>query len=201
MNFRNNYFYPLLTAVSAWVITAIISKIKFGDFIELFKLIPAYVWIIFLILIIFWLLVINRNRRSQHANKPKSHPAVYVGASSSETPYMFTLIHFDIKWKIHGWILRDGILPENIEAITPPRCPKCQTEIDEKALLLGGYSWNCPNCSFKKWSRSSFNVLRNSVSKVARRKVEIELEKDKEYYQEKYQQNKKKAEPTGYDSY
>jgi len=33
---------------------------------------------------------------------------------------------------------------------TPPRCPKCETELEETRSFWGGYIWKCVNCGFKK---------------------------------------------------
>jgi hypothetical protein len=48
------------------------------------------------------------------------------------------------------------ISPSSISVKRRPRCPKCETELEEEHSFWGGYVWKCVYCKFKKRKKNSF---------------------------------------------
>jgi hypothetical protein len=88
-----------------------------------------------------------------------------------------------VKWRIRA--ARDSLMrldpadvqPEDLDVQTPPRCPKCETEIEQVARFWGGYYWGCVRCGFRRKNRDSYFREMERVEKLARREWEMELAK------------------------
>lgn len=57
--------------------------------------------------------------------------------------------------------------PDSIIVETPPRCPKCDTKLEEQKRVLKGYKWICAGCGFAARNRDSFYVEAARVEKIA----------------------------------
>lgn len=97
---------------------------------------------------------------------------------------------------LHGWtiigklpyknVIWDILIPaelqpsqssaSDIEIGTPPRCPKCQTEIEEKRSFWKGFIWICVRCGFRKRNKDSYYSEADRAEKIAKREFEIKLE-------------------------
>ncbi len=49
---------------------------------------------------------------------------------------------------------------ENLGTIfaSPPLCPKCEIELENKSYLMMGVEWECPKCECK-WMRAKERIL------------------------------------------
>ena len=47
-------------------------------------------------------------------------------------------------------------LPDIIDVKTPPKCPNCGVELEEKKSRIYGYIWKCVGCGFSKRNKDSF---------------------------------------------
>jgi ribosomal protein L37AE/L43A len=68
-------------------------------------------------------------------------------------------------------------LLDEVEASFPPRCPKCRTELEERALFMGGFTWRCVACDFRKRNKESYWSEHERAAKIGRRIVESDLER------------------------
>jgi hypothetical protein len=84
-----------------------------------------------------------------------------------------------VKWRVLApprtlWEMTPNkfdLTPKGIR-IGPPRCPKCETEIEQTKSFWGGYIWTCPLCGFKKRSGVSYSVIGLRAEKIAQRQME-----------------------------
>ena len=79
-----------------------------------------------------------------------------------------TIDHSDVKWEI-GMPYPGCSNKSQLHAKLPPRCPECQTELDQEKSKVGGYVWKCVRCNFKKRNKKSYWDEREGVEKIARR--------------------------------
>jgi ribosomal protein L37AE/L43A len=73
----------------------------------------------------------------------------------------------------------EPISVDDLELQTPPRCPKCETEIEQTQSFWGGYIWKCVRCGFKKRNSESYYREEERAKKIARREFEIHLSQAK----------------------
>ena len=57
------------------------------------------------------------------------------------------------------------------EARIPPRCPKCNVELEEKKNLILGYTWRCVACGYSKRDKDSFFTQATRAEKIWRGKA------------------------------
>lgn len=87
----------------------------------------------------------------------------------------------DVIWEIqapneYSWRgSYSDIEPEDIEVKTPPRCPQCKTELEEKRKFWGGYKWECVSCGFTKRNSESWYIEKDRAEKIAKRQFEIKV--------------------------
>ena len=79
-----------------------------------------------------------------------------------------TIDHSDVKWEI-GMPYPRCSNKSQLHAKLPPRCPECQTELDQEKSKVGGYVWKCVRCNFKKRNKKSYWAEQEGVEKIARR--------------------------------
>jgi ribosomal protein L37AE/L43A len=58
------------------------------------------------------------------------------------------------------------------EVKSPPKCPKCGVELEEKKGFLYGYIWKCVACGFSKRNRDSFSTDAGRAEKIWRGRTE-----------------------------
>jgi len=66
---------------------------------------------------------------------------------------------------------------KSFDIVTPPRCPRCKTELEQKQGFWGGYRWKCVQCGFKKWKRHSYYQEADRALKILRHEAEIDFER------------------------
>lgn len=101
------------------------------------------------------------------------------------TPYygwtkVAKLNYVGVIWRLHAPapnpydpFEQNKILPNDIEVDGVPRCPHCETELEENESFWGGYIWSCINCNFKKRNRNSHYEEEKKALKIARRQWEL----------------------------
>ena len=63
-------------------------------------------------------------------------------------------------------------LPAIGEARSPPKCPKCGVELEEKEGWIYGYIWRCVACGFSRRDRDTFLIEAGRAEKIWRAKAE-----------------------------
>ena len=114
------------------------------------------------------------NRRCHRATG-YGGPRVSPGKNIAVIPVM-RLEHKGVVWRVVRW---EGLSrwmddrPRRVDSRdliveTPPRCPKCNTEISEKYRFWGRWKWYCPACDFSAIARRSYELESADVGKIAR---------------------------------
>lgn len=144
--------------------------------------VPALSKVGFSVFIIVWIaFVLVRNRLARLQDRDSG---VVIATSSpfQKRRLVAKQTYAGVSWRVVGVsssILqhRAGLPPDYVEVEIPPRCPECETELEERSQFVRGYTWICPACQFQKKSANSFDVEADRAEKVARRQWEIDLEK------------------------
>jgi ribosomal protein L37AE/L43A len=173
---------PLVVGLLTPIIIGIASKINTGDWTKCFGLIPKTLWIIFGVVIFLWVIIIAiRNRVKQLQELDVGPGAYYI---TSDPPFGWVTIgklnYAGVVWRVREpaspvpWepFNSSRISPSSIEVEIPPRCPKCETELEESHSFWGGYIWKCVMCGFQKRNRDSYYREKDRVEKIARREWE-----------------------------
>lgn len=93
---------------------------------------------------------------------------------------------FDVKWRIKApapapysmeGFDPDKVPPGQIDIDTPPRCPKCGTELEEKKNFWGVYNWDCVACGFRTSNNDSYYTVSDKVERIVKRQMELKNEK------------------------
>jgi ribosomal protein L37AE/L43A len=171
---------PLVVALLTPIIIGVASKINTGDWIKWFGLIPKTFWIIFGIVIVLWVIIIAIRNRVKQLQELDAGPGVFVvSIPTSEWVIIGKLNYAGVVWRVRAPALAtresfnsSRISPSSIEVETPPRCPKCGTELEESRSFWGGYIWKCVGCGFQKRNRDSYYREKDRVEKIARREWE-----------------------------
>lgn len=172
----NNFLYPLLVAFFMPLATILGSQLTTGDYTKWINQIPFLGKVVFIVVIILWLGIILIRKRLK-VIEPSGVGAFSVSRWGYED---IGAIDFGgVKWRVIAPLppppsLHRGpdLTPSRIRISTPPRCPVCETKIEESKSFWGGYVWNCPSCDFKKRSWRSYHRVEDSVEKIAQRWVE-----------------------------
>jgi len=175
--FIGSFIYPLLVAGVMAVFTLMWSKLATGDWLNYLFVVPQYVWLISGGVLLFWLILVAIYKRVRKIRADN----IRLG------PVMFTVPAFGyeeigeqtykgVLWTIRvpaqsPWSLtrREIPSPSDIDIGTPPRCPQCKTELEERKTFWGRYLWTCPRCDFSKKNSDSFYTECDRVEKIARR--------------------------------
>ena len=183
MKFRD-FLYQVILLVLSIVLPPILSTywsyLQTGDYFYWFSNYPLReislgltVLCFILALTFIRLKMINQNRFGVHTASRYGYEEI---GSSIE--------YEGLKWRIiaprAGPYDRSDLdtSPNRLRIRMPPRCPKCETEIEQSQSFWGGYVWKCVACGFKKKSRDSFNTVKERVEKIAQRLAEKEMEKN-----------------------
>ena len=141
-----------------------------------FKQIPFIGRVGFVLFRFFWSGIVLVRKRLK-AIEPSGIPA----SSASRWGYedIGNIDYDGMKWRVIAPLpsppsLYRGpdLTPSRIRVRTPPRCPECETKIEESKSFWGGYVWKCPDCDFKKRSKRSYYRVKDNVEKIAQRWVE-----------------------------
>jgi hypothetical protein len=84
--------------------------------------------------------------------------------------------HAGVKWNVYRWRAsrrsQDQTSPEEVRALPPPLCPRCQMALTQKHSFWGGLTWRCPSRDFKRWTTESEWQVARQVEALVRREVE-----------------------------
>lgn len=174
---------PLVVVLLTPIIIGIASKINTGDWIKWFGIIPKESWIIFGIVIFLWVIIIAKRNRIKKLQKLDAGPGVFVISTPAFGWVTIGKLNYaGVVWRVSIPAPAPGesfnplkITPSSIEVEIPPRCPKCETELEQSHSFWGGYIWRCVRCGFQKRNRDSYYREKDRVEKIARRDWERQL--------------------------
>lgn len=181
-DFLNNFLYPFLVAILTPLITALLSNFSTGSYTTWFTQVPSFYWQFFIAVIGFWFLfILVRNRQKEL----KKGPGIGVLNIPAYGIHKIADINYDgVKWEVcypnpppYSLVRNETINPNEIIVTSPPRCPKCGTELEESKSFWRGYVWKCVRCGFSKRSKENKYVVSERAEKIAKRHFEEELEK------------------------
>ncbi len=139
---------------------------------EWLKTLHAWVWILLAVSVlgIIWV----RERLKALREKPLGFSVISV------PPYGWTKIgdlsYKGVKWHVRvptpGPLFRQPSSPSDVDVQTPPRCPKCETELEENRHLLWGFTWRCVGCGFRRHNQESIYTEVRRAERIAQRHYE-----------------------------
>ena len=161
------------------VVIIITSKVKTGNWLELYK---NPVVIILSIILLIWFIAsliyrgvdLKKNRNSSFFI-PIEIP-LYGWRPIAEITYR------NVRWIIQypvNSINERNIQTDKIEAKTTAICPNCKLELEEKENFFGRFKWTCISCGFSKTNKDSMFDESERAARLAKR--EFEKEKEKSY--------------------
>ena len=174
-SFIDKVIWPLIVLALTPTVTLIGSKIQSGDWLTWLKKIPLWVYWLFLGAIIGWILLVALIRRIRYLHK-KNLPSLPLGFSIPRWGYVKvgTLNYQDVVWCIRipapsplRNIGVEKVRNPRVDVETPPRCPKCETELEQTETFFGRYRWTCLRCGFSKKNSISFYHEAVRVQKLA----------------------------------
>lgn len=153
------------------VITLIVSKIRTGKWFSLFSS-PFFITTTLLLIV---LLVISLfYRRAVVIKSRNSGPfAAFVANPQYGWRKIAKIDYRDVKWIVEEPIysVRHQTDIESIEVNSIARCPKCDTELEEKVNFFGRYVWTCVLCNFKKSNKESMFKDAERATRIAKTKL------------------------------
>lgn len=175
----DNYINPVIVSTILPIIIASGSKAYTGKWLEWFKLIPLHILWIFSGIFVLWIFLIIIFRRYEHLKNGGG----FFSGSLNNARYGY-ISHGSIEYNKVIWRIRSpksdihgNYSRSSIDVEIPPRCPNCETEIEQSNSFWGGYIWKCVMCDFKKRNRESCQMEGGRVKKIARRKLELQVPK------------------------
>jgi len=184
--FLDNILAPVVVLV-LWALVAFGSEMITGDWTEWFRLMPKPVWLVLVLVIIAWVVIIVVRKRLKRLKESDAGPI--IGVLPRHLYGWISLPEHDyagVKWKV--WLPSPGpfssrkvsdVSPSSIEVAIPPRCPDCETELEQSRSFWGGYVWRCVACGFKRKNPDSYYREAERVEKIARRAWEKMQEEEK----------------------
>lgn len=120
---------------------------------EWLKTVPAWVWILLALSILGTAWV--RGRLKALKEKPLGFSV--ISAPAYGWTKIGTLSYKGVKWHVRvptpGPLFCQPPSSSDVDIQTPPRCPKCETELEESCHMLWGFTWRCVGCGFKKHNK------------------------------------------------
>jgi ribosomal protein L37AE/L43A len=178
--FLDKLIFPILVALFTPVIATISSKINSGKWLSWVTNLPKSVIIVFIVIVTFWFVAVVIRKRLKKIRDQNSGPGIQI----VDYP-VFGWITFgemgyaEVIWRMRSYAPSPGeifdpnkINTNAIKVETPPRCPKCKTEIEENSSFWGGYVWKCVGCGYTKRNKASFYDEADRAERVARRQME-----------------------------
>lgn len=168
---------PLVVYILWLLITSILSKMNTGDWLQFFRRISITTWLIAGIVFLAWIIFVVIRNRIKYIKNLDAGPPIFV----SHTPVYgwvdirAAIDYAGVKWRIIAPAPRPGeifnpvmVPPSMIEVRTPPRCPKCGTELEESRRFWGSYIWKCVSCGEEIKNRDSYDRVVERVKKIVR---------------------------------
>ena len=168
-------FIPLVLAVLTPVAAVLGSRIASGSWTEWIERVPIPARIAFGIVMLLWIAVVLVRKRLKAVRESE------IGHTTSVVipPYGWTevgeLEHAGVLWTVlapapEPWETFDpmSVSSSRLNIATPPKCPKCRTELEEKPRFSGGYKWECIRCGFKKRNKNDYYREERRALKLAK---------------------------------
>jgi len=172
--------FPLFVFILTPIVAIIGSEVSTGEWLGWISKVPTLAYFIVTLVMVLWLSVILVRKRLNYLREQDAG----IGIAIVSNP-IFGWIELDeIRYKEVIWRTRTPapgiggsfdpkeLSPDAIQVQTPPRCPECQTEIEESHSFWGGYLWRCVQCGFMKRNRDSFYREFRRAERIAQRKWE-----------------------------
>ncbi|MBC8276423.1 MAG: hypothetical protein H8E40_15840 [Chloroflexi bacterium] len=166
---------PLVVTVLTPMATALGSKIISGSWTEWIERVPIPIWIAFGTVMLLWIAGVLVYKRLKAVRESE----IDYTSSGWIPPYGWTevyeLEHAGVLWTVlapapEPWEIFDpmSVSSSRLNIATPPKCPKCRTELEEKLRFFGGYKWECIRCGFKKRNKDDYYREERRALKLAR---------------------------------
>lgn len=170
---------PIVVAFLIPTVTGIGSKASTGNWSEWFASVPSSVWIAVVAVLGVWILTVLVRNRIKYLRRDSHSPISIISVPYGGWRNIGKINYADVIWVVRApvtpWYELDPkpISTHDLDIQTPPRCPKCETEIEQNRSFWGGYNWICVKCGFKKRNSESFYREQERAEKIARREFEI----------------------------
>lgn len=171
-----------ITGLSVNIIMLLISKKETGTWLSSYLLIPLIAWTVLAIVtlinpvpLIYWIalsLITIICLSIMFIQKKMEYNELFAYANPI---YGWQTID-QIKYSKVLWRIRvpnhSAISSSSIDIEVPPRCPKCETQLEQSDNYLW-YTWHCidENCNFNKRTWNNMYKVKKWVNKVATRKL------------------------------
>ncbi len=170
---------PILLAFLIPIITGIGSKVSTGNWWVWFTSVPTTLWVIVVIIILLWIIIISIRYRVRQLHKDGHSLISIISIPYGGWRDVGKIRYADVIWIVRvpatPWYELDPkpITAYDLDLQTPPRCPKCETEIEQTKSFWGGYIWKCVKCGFQKRNSESYYREAERAEKIARRDFEL----------------------------
>ncbi len=176
--FRDKIIAPFLSSLFLFIVIGGGSTYSTGNWWKWFAQIPTVGWILLGVIFVIWIsLIIIRNYFIRKEKESPSQPfrMVYKEKKVNQLKYADVIWVVLVSVNIENAFDLDPerITPQDLYIDIPPRCPNCETEMEQNPSILIGYSWKCIKCGFKKHNNYSFSTEAERARKIASRKLEI----------------------------
>lgn len=181
--FIGRFVYPLAVALTLFISSGIYSLLDGKSFLYLFEKLDYLQWILLsttlLVIYVLSLKFKSYKRRIEVIELQRFPMIMFSDGRHHSNAY--TIISFGYEWMVTApepskyWSRYDEVEPINPDSIrvkTPPRCPKCKTELLEDPRFFGGYNVRCPRQDFSTRSKKSFNELSYEVRLIMKNEIE-----------------------------
>ena len=171
--------YPLLVGLLMPIVVTIGSQWATGDYGIWFAQVPYIGRVGFVLFIGLWLGVVLIRKRLKGIE-----PSGIRTFTASRWGYedIWNINYGGVKWRAkaplpspHSLQRGPDLTPSRIRIRTRPRCPECETELEESRSFWWGYIWKCVGCGWRKRSKDNFSRVEERVEKIAQRKMEKKL--------------------------
>lgn len=178
----DNFLAPIIFAFIAPLAKSIESYFSSGDYSSWISSIKPWQIYVFIIIFSVWIIGVGIRKRYSTIKKDTGVGAFTVSrygyVDIGDLPYAGVI------WKMmaprtHYVSNRLDYTPSALRVRTPPRCPKCQTKIEESRSFWWGYVWKCPRCNWRKRSSEKYYVVSHRAEKIVQREAEIRFGTEK----------------------
>jgi ribosomal protein S27AE len=163
-SFPEKVLWPLVVLALTPSATLLGSKLQSGDWLSWMKKLPSWAYWAFFVVVLGFLLLGAIVRRRAHLRR-KNLPFLLPIVVSPRWGYTIvgTLGYKGVVWRtripsLAPWeeLTLARAQASRVDIETPPRCPKCDTELEEHETFFGNYRWLCLRCGFSAKNEMSY---------------------------------------------